>query len=214
VNSADAINKTSKGVFSVIHFRLLQLLITIALILCIVGGTSSTSSTGAYQVQTETKIGVILYLIAFTALCLVTLVAKSKLLNAPKSENRLAWAVIMALPLIAVRLLYSVISVFTHDKHFNLLTGSVIIHVFMAILEEILIVCIYLAFGWKTEILAAASRGPIANRPWKGNLAGAGAAQHGNGNGRGRRQGPIHQLVGAGMAAVQERSQQRGGGQM
>jgi len=220
---ADSTNETTKGFFAAIHFRVLQLLISIGLILCIVGGTSSTSSDGTYHVQSETKIGVILYVIAFIALCLMAVVTKHKLANAPSSDNKLAWAVLIALPLIAVRLLYSIISVFTHDKHFNLLTGSVIIHVFMAIIEEMLVVILYLAFGWASKVLSPAERGPIANRPWKGNLAGAGTGrpsgrpsgspsgnpQYGNGNGRGKRQGPIHQLVGAGIAHVQERAQER-----
>ncbi|KAF2498019.1 hypothetical protein BU16DRAFT_443044, partial [Lophium mytilinum] len=164
---ADTINSAKGATFSAIHFRLLQLLISIGLILCIVGGTSSTSSNGTYTVQSETKIGEILYVVALAALYIVAFITKSKMHNAPTSDNRLAWAVIIALPLITVRLLYSLISVFAHDKHFSLLTGSVIIHVFMAILEEMVVVVIYLAFGWATPVLAAEARGPIANRPWK-----------------------------------------------
>lgn len=78
----------------------------------------------------------------------------------------------------------------------------------MAIVEEMLVVIIYLAFGWASKVLSPAERGPIANRPWKGNLAGAGTGR--NGNGRGRRQGgPIHQLVGAAVDHAQQRQQQR-----
>jgi hypothetical protein len=200
MNSADSIGKTSTGVFHAIQFRLLQLLITIGLILCIVGGASSTSSTGVYQPQATTKAGLLLYLIAFITLILLAAVTMHKLSNALGDEKRLVWAVIVALPFILVRLIYSLISVFSHNHRFNLITGSVVVHVFMAVLEEMAVVCLYLVIGWMTDALTPSNRGPIASRPWKGNLAGVGGAR--GGHRRKRRQGPIHALVGAGVAAV------------
>jgi len=204
---ADSTSTTSKGGFGAIGFRLLQLLITVSLILCIAGGTSSTSSTGAYTPQTTTKVGVILYLLAFLALCFIAATTMRKLSNAPKDEKRLVWAVLIALPLILVRIIYSILSVFHHDHDFNLITGSVAIHVVMAILEEMAVVIIYLVVGWMAEALAPADRGPISSRPWKGNLGGGGGGGGRGGNGGRRRQGPIHALVGAGIAAAQNRGE-------
>ncbi|KAK5327248.1 hypothetical protein LTR93_002632 [Exophiala xenobiotica] len=203
---ADSTADSSPGMFKAIHFRLLQLLITVGLVLCIVGGTSSTSSTGKYVPQTTTKAGVVLYLLALCAICVFTVVVTHKLSNAPSRDKWLAWAVILAIPFIFVRLIYSLISVFAHSSHFNLLTGSIAIRVCMAILEEMAVVLIYLAVGWKAEILTSSKQGPIASRAWKGNLGGGQAGQPGHG--RRRRQGPIHALVGAGIAKVQERKQQ------
>jgi len=192
------------GMFNAIHFRLLQLLITIALILCIVGGTSSYTSAGVYQPQPTTKAGVVLYLVAFIALVLIAAITTSKLSNAPSDDKRLVWAVILALPFILIRIIYSLISVFSHNRHFNLITGSVAIHVCMAVLEEMAVVLIYLAIGWKIDTLTPTDRGPIASRPWKGNLAAGGGARGGNGR---RRQGPIHALVNAGIAAAQQKKE-------
>lgn len=200
---ADSVGQISSGVFSAIHFRLLQLLIVVGLILCIVGGTSSTSSTGAYQPQTETKVGVVLYVISFIALAAIAGVTAAKLSNAPSQDKRLVWAVLIALPFIFVRLVYSLISVYAKNRHFNLITGSVAIKVVMSVLEEMAVVILYLVIGWKTDSLAAADRGPIASRPWKGSLFG-GASGRGGSGGR-RRQGPIHALVGAGIAAAQHK---------
>jgi hypothetical protein len=207
INSADSIGHTSSGVFKAIHFRLLQLLITVGLILCIVGGTSSTSSAGVYQPQTTTKVGVVLYLVALIALGLIAAVTTHKLSNAPSDEKRLVWAVIIALPFILVRLIYSLISVFSHNRHFNLITGSVAVWVVMSVLEEMAVVFIYLVIGWKTDTLTPTDQGPIASRPWKGNLAGGGGAR--GGNGRRRRQGPIHALVSAGIAAAQHKKEEK-----
>lgn len=148
-----------------------------------------------------------LYLIAFIALSSLAGVTTLKLSNAPSDEKRLAWVVVIALPFILVRLIYSLISVFAHSHSFNLLTGSVAIHVVMAVLEEMAVVFLYLVIGWKTDILTATDRGPIASRPWKGNLA-AGGTPRGR-HGRGRRQGPIHALVSAGIAAAQHKPEEK-----
>ena len=197
----------NSGHFKAIHFRLLQLLITIGLILAIVGGTNSTSSTGVYTPQPTRMAGDGLYLVAFGARSFVGLVTLSSLSNAPAEDRRLVWAVLAALPFIIVRIIYSLITVFTSNSQFSLLTGSVIIHVFMAILEEMAVVVIYLAVGWLTPALPASAKGPVASRAWKMPLNGAGNASQGRGQGHrsGRRQGPIHALVGAGIAAAQQK---------
>lgn len=142
-----------------------------------------------------------LYLIAFSALVLIVVVTMFKLLNAPNDDKWLVRAVLVALPLILLRITYSIISAFAHNRHFNLITGSVVILVVMAILEEMAVVLIYLLAGWKIRTLTPLEKGPVASRPWKGRLD-IGAGGRGN-NGRGRRQGPIHALVGAGIAAAQ-----------
>jgi hypothetical protein len=201
---------------------MLQLLIIIALILCIVGGTNSISSSGVYQPQATTKVGVVLYVVAFILLVLMAIMAASKLSNAPSDEKMLVWAVFLAFPFILVRIIYSLLLAFSHDSHFNLITGSVVIHVFMSVVEEMIVVIIFLVIGWRIEALSPADRSPIASRPWKGNMTGVGDTQGGNesrrsherrqgsrerrhgGNERKMRQGPIHALVGAGIAAVQE----------
>lgn len=187
-----------------IQFRLLQLLITVGLILCIVGGTSSTSSSGGYETQPTTKAGVALYLVAFVALSLMAIVMTHKLSNAPTDDKRLAWTVIIALPFILVRIIYSLISVFSHIHSFNRFTGSVAILVVMGVLEEMAVVSLYLMIGWKLKATTTLDRGGIASRPWKGNLEGGRGARGGHGK---RRQGPIHALVGAGIEAVQNRKE-------
>jgi len=168
--AADSLHKPSV-LLHAITFRLLQLLVTLGLILCIVGGTSSYSSTGVYQPQDTTKAGIVLYIVAFVALCLLAGFILHKINNAPTNDKKLVWAVILALPFILVRIIYSLISVFSDNRHFNLLTGSVIIHVFMAVLEEMAVVVIYLVVGWMSETRPATVQGPIASQPWKGEMS-------------------------------------------
>ena len=185
--------------FKPIHFRLLQLLITLALILCIVGATSSISPTGVYQPQVTTKAGEALYTVAFVAIALIAIVIMHKLGSAPGAEKGAAWGVLLALPFILTRMCYSIIWVFTHNSRFNLITGSVVIHVLMAVLEEMIVVFIYLVVGLRSQVLPRTDKGAITSRPWKGRLA-AGDVVKGHSR-RTRRQGPIHALV---RAAVQQ----------
>jgi hypothetical protein len=178
------------------------------MILSIAGGTSSTSTTAASQPDGTSKAGIALYIVGYAVLILIAFIAAAKLSSGPKDDRRLAWTTILAFPFIGVRLLYSVLAIFSHIKVFRPVTGSVVVHVFMAVLVEWIVVLMYVAVGWVTTATAPEARGPIASRPWKGNKGGgAGRGRRGHG---GRSQGPIHALVSAGVARAQERAQDRG----
>ncbi|KAK3173483.1 hypothetical protein OEA41_006812 [Lepraria neglecta] len=202
----DSIKETSTFPLSAIHFRLIQLLITIGLILSIAGGSNGTSSDGTFKVQTTSKVGIILYIVAYVALALTALLTSFKLSHAESGEKRLLLAVILALPFILVRLVYSTLAALTHFHDFNLLTGSVAIFAIMAVAMEFAVILIYLVIGWRTNVIPASQRGPIMSRPWKGNLDGAISRPGGR---RGRRQGPIHGLVSAAVAAAQQQPAQQ-----
>lgn len=158
--------------------------------------------------QTTSKVGIILYIVAYVALALTALLTSSKLSHAESGEKRLLLAVILALPFILVRLAYSTLAALTHFHDFNLLTGSVAIFAIMAVAMEFAVILIYLVTGWKTNVIPASQRGPIMSRPWKGNLDGAISRPGGR---RGRRYGPIHGLVSAAVAAAQQQPARQSG---
>jgi len=221
-----------------LYFRLTQLTILIGLIMSIVGGTSSTSSTGVHTPQTTSKAGIGLYCAAFAALVLISLYTSTQLSRADAGEKRLLLAVLLAFPFILVRIVYSACSVFGAHGDFNLLTGSVVIYAIMAVLMEFIVIGIYLVVGLKVQVLAADARGPIASRGWnmrggsRGNnseasgdapkapmmseWAGDGATTQQRqpraprgGTGHWARRGPIHGLVG--MAVSAAKNHKRGG---
>jgi hypothetical protein len=181
-----------------LQFRVTQLVITVGLILSIVGGTNSVSPSGTFTVQTSSKVGVLLYVIGWAIFTLRTIFTIPQF-PSHTGEKRLAIAVIIALPFIAVRIAYSLLAVFLHNHDFSIINGSVTILVVIAVLEEFLVVIIYLIVGWKAEALPANKRGPLTSRQWKGPLN---AAQSG-----GKRQGPIHTLVDMAVAAASDRTQ-------
>jgi hypothetical protein len=206
----------STNVFHMFQFRITQLIINLGLILSIVGGTNSVSPTGTFTAQTTSKVGVLLYVVAYVVLAVRTITIIPQF-SSHTGEKRLVVAVIIALPFILVRIIYSLLAVFLHNHDFSLINGSVTILVVMSVLEEFLAVIVYLAVGWKAEALPATSRGPLTSRQWKGSLKpaqnGGGASKAGmrqglaGRSGGGLRRGPIHTLVGMTVAAASDRGQ-------
>lgn len=189
-------------VFSTIYFRATQLGITIALILSIVGGTSSISSTGVYAVQPTSKAGILLYIVCYLALALMALLTIRNTFYLTSGETRIMWAMFVALPLLLVRLIYSLLVIFDHRRRYSLIDGSALIHALMAVVEEMLIILIYLGIGWT---LTPSTVPKASARPLQGRLAkGVRVANSGPNVGHGRRRGPIHTLVGMAVEGAQE----------
>lgn len=72
-----------------------------------------------------------------------------------ESQTRIYLEVMLALPLIAVRLLYSLISDFGNNSQFSLLGGNETIRLFMASIEEFLVVIMYAILGVMTPRLTS-----------------------------------------------------------
>lgn len=130
--------------------QLAELLITVGLILSIVGGVNAGTDfgkTGVYKVQTLSKIGLALFIAAFAILCGITAILSQSIRHAEAGEKRILLAVAVSLPFLLVRLLYSALAVFANDKNFSLFTGNVSILLFMALLEEAIVVAVYEGVG-------------------------------------------------------------------
>jgi uncharacterized membrane protein len=80
----------------------------------------------------------------------------------PGKERRVPVAIFFALPFVLVRLVYSACSVLLHNHLFNLVTGSVTVQVAMAVLDEFVVVAIYIVLGFCIDKLDATSKGEIA----------------------------------------------------
>jgi hypothetical protein len=124
----------------------------IALILAISGGTDQASSDLAEHGtgKTETHAAIILFLLIYIATCLLWVVTVRDLHKMESSQRRIFFCVFLALPLIAVRLLYSLISDFGHSPRFSLIDGDIKIQIVMATIEEFAVVCLYTILGLLT----------------------------------------------------------------
>lgn len=126
-----------------------QLPTMIALILCIVGGMDEGDNT-ASEITTgkkDTKIGVVMFLCIYLLLSALTVITMKDIGNARNGEKRVYLAVLCALPLLAVRLLWSLLSAFSTNPTFSLQNGKPWVQVFMAIIEEFVIVLAYTVVG-------------------------------------------------------------------
>lgn len=126
-----------------------QLPTMIALILCVVGGIDEADSSPS-EIKTGkkyTKIGIIIFLFVYLLLSSLVIITMKDVGNAQKGDKRIYFAVLCALPLIAVRMLWSILSAFSHNKNFSLTSGKPLVQLFMAVVEEFGVVCLYTLAG-------------------------------------------------------------------
>lgn len=128
-------------------FRLLSMLTLAGLILFIIGATSNTTPEGLTQINSKTKIGMDIFIATFLLLCLLLLVLATRRRQIEDGEHRLLAAVAISMPLLLVRLIYSILVIYVHSSTWNQLTGNVTAMLIMSVLTELVIVGIYLGTG-------------------------------------------------------------------
>ena len=133
--------------------QIVQIPIVVGLILCVVGGTDSASSSAATASKgpSFTKAGVVIFAAAYVLLASLLAITSRDLGEAPSGERRLFWVVVAAIPFLGARLLYSLIAVFGKDKKFKIVGGDPWVNFGMAIVEEFVIVCMYTATGFTLD---------------------------------------------------------------
>jgi len=149
----------------------------VGLILCIVGATSADDPSQIYN-ETTLKIGVILFALVFAILCIMCAVAAIAARKTRRGERQLILAVAFALPFLLVRVLYSLIAIFSHSADFQLgnqSTAAVTISLFMEVLEECAVVLIYIFTGLRlppVPIPDASNGERLAHRFGRGDFGG------------------------------------------
>ncbi|KAJ5273549.1 hypothetical protein N7478_008674 [Penicillium angulare] len=97
--------------------------------------------------QDKVRGAIIVYLLVYLAVCLLWVITTRDLRSMDAGQKRIFSCVFIALPLIAVRLLYSLISAFGHNSKFSILGGDPKVKLGMATIEEFLVVVIYTILG-------------------------------------------------------------------
>ena len=136
--------------FQVGGLRIVQIPALVALILCIVGATSASNPT---QIESEetVHIGIILFLLVFIILVIMTIIAVICIKKVPEQEWVLVKAVVLSLPFMFVHILYSLLVTFSHNSDFNLVYGSKTIFLCMSVIEEMVIVLLYIFAGLRVK---------------------------------------------------------------
>ncbi|RHZ59787.1 uncharacterized protein CDV56_103083 [Aspergillus thermomutatus] len=160
VNTSSAAPK-----ISIRYFRLVQLAVVIGAVLGIIGAGKTQAQTNSPSIWSE--VAVIFYVAAGAALVLIFLLTIPYFASVPESERPLAPAIGVALPLDLVRLTYQVLVVFVHRGPFSRTAPSVGVRVGMALVEEFVVVAIFLLLGFRLDRLDKGQQGPILSRLWK-----------------------------------------------
>lgn len=130
--------------------KVVQTPAVIALVLCIVGATS-TSSPAEIEKNTTVHIGIILFLVVYVEVVLLTVIAAIFKKKLPDQERNILKAVGLALPFIFVHILYSLLSAFTHDRTFDLTSDTPTAYLFMEVLEEMIVSTLYIFAGLRAK---------------------------------------------------------------
>ena len=146
----DNINRTHQTAISTRLFKLVELIIMVGLILGIVGGVNASNDyvkTGIFIPSSLNKAGTSLFIVSYIAIVISTILLSFSVSHASHGEKRILFAVALSLPFLLVRLVYSIISTFTKNKNFNLMTGSITILLCVAFIEELIIAILFEGVG-------------------------------------------------------------------
>lgn len=154
-------------VFSVFVVRIVQIPAVVALILCIVGATSADTAADI-MTQDTVQAGVIVYLVVLVLLILLTIGACiTRHVTERRGESKMLLIITLSLPFLLVRIIHSLLLVF--DKHFQDSaaegsTSSVLTEFFMARIEEMIVVLLYLYAGLTHQAVPEKEHGQRTNK--------------------------------------------------
>lgn len=86
-------------------------------------------------------------MVVFIGLCGLVIATFSNFSELPKGEKRVLLAIVASLPLLAVRLLYTILADFEDNSTFSILDGNATVQLCMAVIEEFIIIIFYLVAG-------------------------------------------------------------------
>jgi hypothetical protein len=120
-------------------------------ILAIIGSTDADNAAQIYN-QSKVHDGVVILAVVWALICALAVAAWTAKRRGRSGESLLIVAILCGLPLIGVRMLYSLLAVFSHASAFSAFrptTTSTTVDLFMAVIMEMVVTCIYLAAGLK-----------------------------------------------------------------
>ncbi|KAL8629278.1 hypothetical protein Q9189_005018 [Teloschistes chrysophthalmus] len=143
------LNESIPSPFRVRVIRFLHIPNLLALIFSIVGGTRLSSNDPSRQSQGRdlAKVGIVLFLVVFIISCAIAILTFLEKSSIPQGERRLLFGVLVALPFIFVRILYSIMADFINNSTFKIYGGNATVQLCMAVIEEMIATIILIAVG-------------------------------------------------------------------
>lgn len=147
------------SLFSLYLVRLIQIPALVALILCIVGATSTDDPATIYS-ETTLQVGVILFAVVLVALMLLSAAAAIGYRKTGRGERQLVIALCVSLPLLMIRVIYSIVSCFGSHAPGSILASATkgeFLQIFLANIEEMAVTVIYICAGLKMPSVPTAA---------------------------------------------------------
>ncbi|KAI0527815.1 hypothetical protein F5B22DRAFT_5244 [Xylaria bambusicola] len=145
-----------------------QLLVFVAVILGIVGGTTAGSNyadTGMYKASSVSQASIGLTIAGYVLLVIATAQLLFSISHVEAGERRLVLAIAFCLPFLLVRLLYQAIGTFDRHSAFNSVSGNAYVFLGTAVIEEIIIVVIIEVVGLTLQVRPKADTPAGGSRP-------------------------------------------------
>lgn len=146
-------------------FSAISLVAIAGIVLAIYGGTESADSP-TLDTNVLLKVSVILFVACYVAFVFLFLIFLRHLRDLPSGEQKLLLCFACCAPFMVVRYLYSILGTFVESLRgeFSVLTGSVTIFLCMAVIEEIIVVALFVLAGLSLERLPPALRTGVKSR--------------------------------------------------
>ncbi|KAK2590604.1 hypothetical protein QQS21_011706 [Conoideocrella luteorostrata] len=145
----ESINRQGQVILKPTYQRLIQLLVVVAIIVTVVGGTKSSFhlEEGSIKVDYSTlsRVGVGLMIVVVLLLCVETLIAFRNQGYVAQGEHRILLGVIASLPFVIIRVVYSCLTVFAG------ISSNVWTYLCMGILTEMIVVFMVEVLGFTLD---------------------------------------------------------------
>ncbi|KAF2189858.1 hypothetical protein K469DRAFT_625884 [Zopfia rhizophila CBS 207.26] len=152
----DIVNKTEKTRFTFRDYRLLYLLLTVAMILISVGYAGVTKDEIRNGIRDHSSVSVaaaIMYIISYAGILYGTVsMVLYHLPEVEQGERRLLLMLAISQPLLFIRTLYMCLDVLGNRVKFSPFSGSVTAFLCMALIEEAIVVAMYQAAGFSLRV--------------------------------------------------------------
>ncbi|KAI9685199.1 MAG: hypothetical protein M1822_004786 [Bathelium mastoideum] len=143
-----------------IVFRLLETINIVAVVLVAYGGSKANTPSSSPSAKKNgldlEKAGIVIFIITFLVTAGTVLVTFMFIRNAIPGDRRLVYFSLASLPFLFVRIIYSAIVIFENNKSkvFSILAPNIWAESFMEILEEFIVVILFLVTGIVTPKIA------------------------------------------------------------
>jgi hypothetical protein len=136
-------------------FQLLHLLILLGLILAIVAGVDTVSSSASTQSTGRSlrKAASIILLLVVILICAIVLRLAAKIRSVLPADHILVWCALISMPFLFVRLILFVLEGFSTSSMFNPLALNIYIQAFMQVLMEFIAIGLYITSGLLAPVM-------------------------------------------------------------